>query len=136
MIDQWVKWKPNILVQKKYFIKKIVDDESGLYVFLFSTEDNSRICIEFPEAVYAYRSMDELSAFGTMDHVVDEKGHFMASNWTFFLVKKSSYVEKIKDSSKAVYFDYNLIHFAVISGELLLEVITDVLPHFIEGWKK
>lgn len=136
MIDQWIKWEPNISVQQKYFIKKIVDDESGLYIFLISTEDDSQICIEFPGAVYAYRSMDELSALGTMDHVVDEEGHFIASDWTFFLVEKSSYAEEIKDSSKGVYSDYNLIHFAVISGESLFEVITDMLPHFIEGWKK
>lgn len=135
MKDQWIKWQPNISVQRKYFIKKIVDDESGLHVFLVSVEDNSKICIEFPGIVYAYRSVDELSALGTMDHVVDEKGHFMASDWTFFLVEKSSYIDIIKNSSKGVYFDYDLIHFAVISGESLLEVITDMLPHFIEGWE-
>lgn len=98
MTDQWIKWQPNIPVQLKYFMKKVVDDEGGLYV------------------------------------LVDEKGDSMASDWIFFLVEKSSYFDLIKNSSKGVYLDYDLIHFAVISGESLLEVITDMLPHFIEGW--
>lgn len=133
MKDQWIKWVPNISVQPKYFIKKIVDDENGLYVFLVSIEDDSSICMEFPGTVYAYRSMDELSALGTMDHVVDETGHFMASDCTFFLVEQSSYVETIKAGSKGVYSDYDLIHFVVLSGESLFEVITDMLPHITKG---
>lgn len=133
MKDQWIKWVPNISVQPKYFIKKIVDDENGLYVFLVSIEDDSSICMKFPGTVYAYRSLDELSALGTMDHVVDETGHFMASDWTFFLVEQSSYVETIKAGSKGVYSDYDLIHLVVLAGESLFEVITDMLPYITKG---
>ncbi|MEG2013820.1 MAG: hypothetical protein RR063_11555 [Anaerovoracaceae bacterium] len=102
---------------------------------MFSVEDKSKIYIEFPGMVYAYRSMDELSALETMDHVVDETGNFMASDWSFFLVENSSYIDLIKKSSKGVYSDYEFIHFAVISGESLLEVITDMIPKFHQGWE-
>lgn len=135
MADQWIKWEPNISVQRKYFIRKIVDDETGLHVFCIGTENHSKIRMEFPGLVYAYRSTMELSALETIDHVVDENGYWMASEWTFFIVEESSYIDEVKNNSKGIYSDCDLIHFAVMAGESLLEVITDMPPHFVEGWE-
>lgn len=137
MKNRWRKWDPNILVQRKYFTKKMVEDEDGLHIFFISVEDDddSKLRMEFPGMVYAYRSMEELSALETINQVVDEDGHWMAPEWTFFIVEESSYVDEVKSNSKGIYADYDLIHFAVMAGESLTEVITDMLPYVMEGWE-
>jgi len=135
MKDQWIKWSPNIPVQRKYYITRIDDNVDGMYVYFVSTEDHSKIRMYFPGIVYAYRTALELSALETLDHVVAEDGHWMGAEWTFFLVENSSYIDEMINNSKGIYADYDLKHFAVVSGESILEVITEVLPTFIEGWE-
>jgi hypothetical protein len=130
----WEKWIPNIGVKRKYYIHSIVDNFNGLYVFLFDTDDSSKINVQFPGRVYAYRSVEELAALSYLESVNDKNGNWMASEWTFFVVQNSSYAREVAKNSYDVYSFDSLIHIAIISGESLFEIITDMLPEVEEGW--
>ena len=47
----------------------------------------------------------------------------------------SSYVKEIAEESQDIYPFSQLIHFAVVGGQALFEVITDALPIITQGWE-
>ena len=48
--------------------------------------------------------------------------------------QNSSYAREVAKNSYDVYSFDSLIHIAIISGESLFEIITDMLPEVEEGW--
>ena len=85
--------------------------------------------------VYAYRNRLELAALCTLDEITDKTGAFKAADWTFFVVENSIYAKEIAKESQDIYPFSQLIHFAIVGGQALFEVITDALPIITEGWE-
>ena len=135
MENIWKAWIPNYHVEKKYFISKINDDENGLQLFLISNDYTQKICVQFPGMVYAYRNRLELAALCTLDKIEDTARAFSASDWTFFVVENSAYAKEIAKESQDIYPFSQLIHFAIVGGQALFEVITDALPIITKGWE-
>ena len=135
MENNWKAWIPAYTLEKKYFVCKAVDDEDGLCLFLISVDDQKKLCVRFPGMVYAYRNRLELAALATLDKIADNAGAFTASDWTFFVVENSTYAREIAKESQDIYSFSQLIHFAVVGGQVLFEIITDALPILTEGWK-
>lgn len=126
---------PDYDLEQKYFICKAVDDEDGLRLFLISNDYTKKLCVQFPGMVYAYRNRLELAALCTLDKIEDKTRAFTASDWTFFVVEHSSYAKEIAEESQDIYSFSQLIHFAVVGGQALFEIITDALPTLSEGWE-
>lgn len=94
-----------------------------------------KICVQFPGMVYAYRNRLELAALCTLDKIEDKTRGFLASDWTFFVVENSAYAKEIAKESQDIYPFSRLIHFAIVGGQALFEVITDALPIITEDWE-
>ena len=135
MENDWNIWIPDDDLEKKYYISKAVDDEDGLRLFLISVDDDKKLCVQFPGMVYAYRNRLELAALATLDKIADKTGTFKASDWTFFVVEHSTYAKEVAEESQDIYSSSQLIHFAIVGGQALFEVITDALPIITEGWE-
>lgn len=135
MENNWKAWIPDHDLENKYFICKAIDDEDGLRLFLNSNDYGKKICVQFPGMVYAYRNRLELAALSTLDEVVDKSRAVEASNWTFFVAENSAYAREVAKESQDIYPVSQLIHFAVVGGQALFEVITDTLPVITEGWE-
>lgn len=125
--NNWKMWIPHYSLENKYFICKAVDDEDGLQLFLISNDYTKKICVQFPGMVYAYRNRLELAALCTLDEITDKTGAFKAPDWTFFVVENSIYAKEIAKESQDIYPFSQLIHFAIVGGQALFEVITDAL---------
>lgn len=135
MENNWKTWIPHYDLENKYFICKVVDDEDGLQLFLISNDYTKKICVQFPGMVYAYRNRLELAALCTLDKIEDKTRGFLASDWTFFVVENSAYAKEIAKESQDIYPFSRLIHFAIVGGQALFEVITDALPIITEDWE-
>ena len=133
MENNWKAWIPHHNLENKYFICKMVDDEDGLQLFLISNDYTKKICVQFPGMVYAYRNRLELAALRTLDKIEDKTRGFSASDWTFFVVENSAYAKEIAKESQDIYLFSQLIHFAIVGGQALFEVITDALPIIAKG---
>ena len=134
MKEYWKKWLPTIDVARKYYITKLVENNDGLHLLLVSTDDKSKIKIEFPGYVHAHRYTEELAARSTIEAIRDERGELIASDWTFFIVENSAYARKIEVDSSEIYTASQLIHFAVVASDSLVEVITYLVPEIFHGW--
>lgn len=77
----------------------------------------------------------ELAALATLDGIPETSGAATAADWTFFVVENSAYARAVAEESQEIYPFSQLIHFAVVGGQALFEVITDELPILTEGWK-
>ena len=133
MENNWKAWIPHHELENKYFICKAVDDEDGLQLFLISNDYTQKICVQFPGMVYAYRNRLELAALRTLDKIEDKTRGFSASDWTFFVVENSAYAKEIAKESQGIYSFSQLIHFAIVGGQVLFEVMTDALPVITQG---
>ncbi len=89
-----------------------------------------QICVQFPGMVYAYRTRLELAALCTLDKIEDKTRGFLTSDWTFFVVENSAYAKEIAEESQDIYPFSQLIHFAIVGGQALFEVITDTLRRY------
>lgn len=85
--------------------------------------------------VYAYRNRLELGVLSTLDKVVDKPGTVEASNWIFFVVENSDYAREIAEESQDIYPVSQLIHFVLVGGQALFEVITDTYLLLQKVWK-
>ncbi len=136
MENIWTVWNPTNIIERKYFICKLIDDEDSIRLCLISTESSQKLTLNFPGMVYAYRSRLELAALCTINEITDESGQLDASDWTFFIIKNSTFVKEIVEDSQGIYSESQLIHFAVVAGESLIEFITDIAPTLTNGWDR
>lgn len=136
--DFWTIWRPSLSIHRKYDAFQSVEDTDGLKILLRSTADTSNITVQFPGFVYAYRSTVELAALETINQIEAKEGErtYLASDWTFFIVKNSSYAKQVERASQEIYPADTLIHVALVTSTHLIEVLTNVMPHIVSGWKE
>lgn len=136
--ERWEKWSLdyNIEIKPKYFIHGILDDLNGLRVYLCDFYGDSSITILFSGFVYSYRYNEEQAILRTLSEVSAKFGRDFLSTWTFFVVHNSRYAEQIDFTSQGIYSAKDLIHFNIVDGDGVLEVITDAYPQIVEGWSQ
>ena len=134
MKEYWEKWQPSIAVSRRYDLIKLEKDNDGFRLFVDSTDDNSRIKIQFAGRIYAYRSTMELAGLSNFNKMNDKNGTNIVSDGTFFIVQNSNYVKKIEADSGVIFPTSQLIHFAIIASTTYEEIITDQLPEILQGW--
>ena len=117
-----------------HFTEYLQQFQLRMQISSLSNDYTKKICVQFPGMVYAYRNRFELAALCTLDQITDQTRAFEASDWTFFVVENSTYVKEIVEESQGIYSFSQLIHFAVVGGQALFEVITDAIPILTEGW--
>ena len=104
----WTAWNPIDTIERKYFACKLIDDEDCIRLYLISTESSQRLTLNFPGMVYAYRSRLEIAALRTINEITDESGHLDASDWTFFIIKNSTFAKEIAEDSQGIYLESQL----------------------------
>lgn len=136
--DLWTIWRPSLSIHRKYDVFQSVEDPDGLRILLSSTEDTSKITVQFPGSVYAYRSTEELAALETINQIEakERERTYLASDWTFFVVKNSSYAKQVERASRGIYPADTLIHVALVTGTHLMAVLTSLMPQIVSGWNE
>ena len=136
--DHWTIWHPQIPIHRKYDVIGLIENPDRLQILLSSIEDVSQITVQFPGFVYAYRSTVELAALETINQIKATEGKqtYTASDWTFFIVENSSYAKQIERASQGIYPASALIHFVIVAGTCLIEVLTSLMPEIVSGWNE
>lgn len=135
MENIWTVWKPTDIMERKYEIYKFIDDGDDICLYLRSVASPQKLTLKFQGMVYAYRNRLELAALCTINEIIDENYNLDASQWTFFIVKNSTFAKSIEKESQGIYPESGLIHFAVVASDYLMEFITDAMPVLINGWE-
>ena len=129
MIENWQKWEPINGLAKKYYIDGVIDDFYGFKIKLTNRDnEKSKLIISFNESVWAYRSAEEGLRLLTMENLAQKYGANFYTEWTFFKVLNSDYLNWIFKESYNTAPGSNLMHFCVVAMDDILEIIADYEP--------
>lgn len=136
MEEKWRQWHPieELDLIPKYYLHGVLDDVDGLRIFLEGFNGESPVTVQFPGYVVSYRCTEEQAAFLTLSKITGQIGCHAFSSWTFFAVENSPYIQQIAYESQGIYPAQNLMHFAIIHADGILEVITSEPPQICKGW--
>lgn len=129
MQEQWMQWKPFANLEPKYYCVAVSDTFEGFKVVLVGqSEEKEMLEIYFKDGVLAYTQTDE-SFKRTLINDLDQRyGTDFYGEWTLFKVQNSKYVNKILEESYGWASAYNLIHFSLITEDLIIDILNDSEP--------
>jgi len=136
MTDDWEQWKPISGLLVHYDISSLVDKGGGLFISLVEAKRigeefnaNSHVQILF-NRTFAYRNTYETYRYKLILELSEKYGTTFYADWKLFKVHNSSYVKWISDESCTISDDMELMHFAFITDDVILEVLATCEPTF------
>jgi hypothetical protein len=132
MQEKWIRWEPAANLSTNYYTKSIIDTPEGFKVNLF---DNSgkKILVSFPNSVFAYRSTDESFIYDTLDFLEKNYSKTFYTDWSFFKIENSEYLEWLKKQSGEMYEVYNLKHFCIFTINCMIDIANDSGPEIFHN---
>lgn len=129
VMEKWYSIDIGKVKNKRYQLERILYDEEGLTISLFDNDIPSKsIMVRFEYIVQAYRVMEEryrLTLFGRLKEMtpyVDK---------TFFRVENSEYLKWCSKESGTISENEEVIHYAFITDDFVIDVIADEEPIII-----
>lgn len=127
MQEKWIRWEPVSGLSKKYHSKLISNSYSGGFVINLADESDKRISIKFSGSVISYRVTSESHIFNTLTFLENNYESKFYSEWTFFKIENSEYLEWMK--KQLIIEDYiPLTHLCILADDLMLDFITTYEP--------
>lgn len=129
MAEQWVRWRPIEGLSSKYYIELIEDNFNGFKIVLSDANDEkNKINVIFESSVHAYRSTDESFRQSTINIINEVYGIQFYSEWTFFKVVDSEYIQWLSAQSYSIAESEPLIHFSFLAVDSIVDVIAAYEP--------
>jgi hypothetical protein len=136
MNENWIKWEPAEGLAKKYSINSISDTLDKFEIILSEYDNiNHKIKVKMKfDFVDSYRCTDKSLRLKDMGELVEKRDEKFHNNWTFFKVLNSKYLKYLSKQSYGIIDDRNLMHFALITEDLIIDLINPSEPivEFIE----
>lgn len=129
--EQWVKWEPIKGLSKKYYIDSVIDNFDGFNILLSDEADQHQIKVTFETLVLSYRNTDESFRLSTTGFIHENYGKTFCTEWTFFKVIHSPYVQWLSEQSYGIAESVlPPIHFSFLAINSILDVIATCEPTF------
>ena len=117
----WKKWIPKENLKRKYYIDKIYEDLEGGLIIELSDEDEEKIILNWDGVVESYMCTEE-SSRSEMYKNQD------LTEWTFFEIESSEYVQWICEQSLGIQQSDKLHHFCIIGINAVIDVVASYTP--------
>ena len=129
VLGKWIKWEPIEGLSSKYYINSILDGLEGLIVVLSDANDeNKKVKVVFEDSVHTYRSTDESFRQSTINDLDEIYGTQFYSDWTFFKVTNSEYMQWLSAQSYSIIDSEPLIHFIFLAVDSVVDIIATYEP--------
>lgn len=129
MLEEWTRWQPVQGLGPKYFIDSISDNLDGLQIILFEKRaKKERVIITFEDSVDGYIRMDETYRYKLILDLGEKYGLDFYGDWTFFKVTNSSFLKWISEQSCTISDHRHLIHFSILAGDSVLDIVSGLEP--------
>ncbi len=127
--EKWERYEPTKGLSRKYYIDSIKDSINCFQIILSDDYDgNNKVEVLFKDSVHAYRSTEESFNLKMMNSIDESYGTDFYSNWTFFKVENSEYIQWISEQSYGISDSQQLLHFCFIASDSILDVIAAYEP--------
>lgn len=127
MSEQWVKWEPIKNLSPKYFEESFSDNKNGLkFILVDANNKKKRTAIECISDSYLKRNQEFRQA--TINFLNKYYGSKFHSEWTFFKIINSKYIEWLFEESFGTSKNFPLIHFLLLTENSIIDIITKGEP--------
>ena len=116
------KWNPLESIPDRLHCEAVHDDYEGFRILLRGEEANShtfRLAFDSP---LAYRNIDEGNMLRTLNLIKERE------KASLYIVKNSAWVKWFHEESLGIYEGHNLIHYALITANDCIDVLTEFEP--------
>ena len=127
MKEKWTRWEPIVNLSKNYYSESLIDTPDGFKLHLFD-ESGKKILVSFPNSVFAYRSTDDSFIYETLGFLEKNYETKFYSEWAFFEIENSEYLEWLKRQSGEMYEAYGLRHFCIFTINAMIDIANDSEP--------
>lgn len=131
MTEQWKQWKPREGLAKRYNVRGIIEDHTGLVILLSEEQhDNRGLRISFGYTAGSYRRIDETLCNELIGQLELLHGTHFYSQWTFFIVHNSNYAKWLNEYSLEISNYMGYTHFSFFTSKSLIDVLATQPPIF------
>lgn len=127
MIEQWSRWEPAEGLSNKYYIDSISDTMEELEIILSDANDR-RIRVMFENSVDSYKSTDETYKLQLICDLDEQYGTDFYSNWIFFKITNSSYIQDTLNGSGVIFNSQEFIHFCIFTSDVAIDILATYEP--------
>lgn len=133
MLEKWVKWMPVEGLSPKYYIESLSSGIcNGLIITMSAASAanaaEKKVKVIFEESVHAYRCTDESFRQSTLYDINKVYGTPFYSEWTFFKVVNSGYLQWLSTQSFNIVDTEPLTHFSFLATDVVIDVIAAYEP--------
>jgi len=131
MKENWIRWNPDNLPDGKYFVTDFVQNTDGTKICIVDEApiENCNIEVFFDGVTPIARTSIEgirMRTWGEVQEKYNDKLFFR--NWFFYKVENSKLTEWVEEESCGFYKKENLIHFCIVTGEDIIDIISTFEP--------
>lgn len=128
LTENWTRWELASGLDPKYYLKSLVDDFDGLKLRMISDRDESSAIDLWFESAWAYRVSDESFRLGTMRQLRLKYGVDFHTEWTFFKVEDSIYLDWFFKESDGISTGYKMTHYCLMGLESVIDIAVSAEP--------
>ncbi|WP_427340828.1 hypothetical protein [Caloranaerobacter sp. DY30410] len=129
MNEIWSRWKEELRLPKKLVLDSLIDNIDGL-ILKFSDEDDEglQVKVVFEDHVLSYRNRDEGEFLRKFKYLGDTYGDKFYSNWSFFQVKNSEYIQWFNEENFGIHQNEDIRHYVFITVNDVVEILSVYEP--------
>lgn len=129
METEWIRWEPIDGLSGKYSVDSLIMGNDGLIIQLSSVnKDMKKVEIQFEYAIDAYRYTNDSFCFNTCANLAEKYGREFHSNWTFFKVEDSEYLQWLSEKSSTYAGEFSFTHFCIIGSDEMIDILARYEP--------
>ena len=127
MQEKWLRWNPTDIPEGEYIVTSVIQDAEGTKIIL---EDDKNIVMVFFDGITPLvRTSIEgirIRTWGAVQKIYNDKSFFR--NWFLYQVENSQLSNWVSEESCGVYDSSELLHYCIVTGEDLIDVISTFEP--------
>lgn len=124
MIEQWIKWEPIQDSTILYYMTNISYDTLGLTVLLEQQNNNNKkVSMLFDTHIASYVFTDFTYGSNKSKYV-----QILEKDQKFFTISHSNYLQRLSVQSCGISDTRNLVHFAIVTLDGIIEVASPFEP--------
>ena len=129
-LENWQRWVPITGLAEKYDVIHISNNMVKDFKIVLVDEINkeNQIQLIFEKSIDAYRLTYDSFRENTYSQLYEKYGFDFYHKWSFFRVYNSEYIKTLYDETEIDINTLQLIHFCILSSELVIDIIASYDP--------
>ena len=127
----WTQYKPISNLQERYWVEDTGLTTTSFFIQLHPDKSKGKdLQLDFPQGVKAYRYTNESYCFTVYSELAEQFSDDYIYTWSFFKVTHSAYIHQFLQESGNISHRENLIHFAILGLDEIVDIIAIEEPTF------